>query len=161
MAKEEKHTELVRKKEAHPVSAFGEMENYYDKFFRHPFSLISRPAWPGFDFPKLEEVSPSVDIFEEKGDMVIKAEIPGMKKEDVNVSIMENIVTISGEKHQEEKVEKKDYHRVERRYGSFCRRFQVPANVSSDEVKASFKDGVLEVRIPKAEAEKQKNIKIS
>lgn len=67
IAKEEKNTELVRKKEAHPVSTFGEMENYYDKFFHHPFSLMARLAWPGFDFPKLEEVSPSVDIFEEKG----------------------------------------------------------------------------------------------
>lgn len=161
MAKKEKNTELVKKQEARPVSTFEEMENYFDKFFRHPFSLMARPTWPGFDFPQLDDISPSVDIFEEKGDMVIKAEIPGMKKEDVNVSITENTVTISGEKRQEEKVEKKNYHRVERSYGSFCRRFQLPENINSDKIKASFKDGVLEVRLPKTKEGKKKKITIS
>jgi HSP20 family protein len=93
--------------------------------------------------------------------MVIKAEIPGMKKEDVNVSITGNTVTISGEKKQEEKVEKKDYYRVERSYGSFCRNFRLPDDVNSDKVKASFKDGVLEVRMPKTKEGKQKKIEIS
>lgn len=160
MAKKEKGSELVKKEATRPVSTFEEMENYFDRFFRQPFSMMARPAWHGFDFPRLDDVSPSVDIFEEKGDMVIKAEMPGIKKEDVNVSITDSMVTISGQKKQEEKVEKKDYHRVERSYGSFCRRFQLPENVNSDKVKASFKDGVLEVRLPKTKAGKKKKVAI-
>ena len=161
MAKKEAKAELVKKEEARPVSQFDEMESYFDRFFRHPFSMMTRPTWPAFDFPKMEDISPSVDIFEEKGEMVIKAEMPGMSKDDVNVSITENTVTISGEKKQEEKVEKKDYYRVERSYGSFCRSFRLPENVNSDKVKASFKEGVLEVRIPKTKEGKQKKVEIS
>ena len=114
MAKKEAKAELVKKEETRPVSQFEEMGSYFDRFFRHPFSMTARPLWPAFDLPKMDDISPSVDIFEEKGDMVIKAEMPGMNKEDVNVSITENTVTISGEKKQEEKVEKKDYSRVDR-----------------------------------------------
>ena len=160
MAKKDKDA-LMIKGEAHPVSTFEEMENYFDKFLRNPFSLMTRPAFSGFDFPKIDDISPSVDIFEDKNDMVIKAEMPGMKKEDVNISITESSVTISGEKKQEDEVEKKDYHRIERSYGSFCRRFQLPDNVNSDKVKASFKNGVLEVRLPKTKKMKQKKVTIS
>ena len=117
--------------------------------------------WPTFDFPKMDEIFPPVDIFEEKGDMVIKAEMPGMNKEDVNVSITENTVTISVEKKQEEEVENKGYYRVERSYGSFCRSLWLPENVNGDKVKASFKDGVLEVRLPKTKKGKQKKVTIS
>ena len=161
MAKEEKKAALVKKEETQPVSAFEEMENYFNNFFRHPLSLMTRPPWPRLDFPKLDDISPTVDIFEEKGDMVIKAEMPGIKKEDVDVSVTENMVTISGEKKQEEKVEKRNYHRVERNYGSFCRRFQLPEGVNSDKVKATFQNGVLEVRLPKTKKGKQKKVTIS
>ena len=161
MIKKKAKAEMVKKEETRPVSQFEEMESYFNRFFRHPFSMTRRPVWPAFDFPKMDEISPSVDIFEEKGDMVIKAEMPGMNKEDVNVSITENTVTISGEKKQEEKVEKKDYYRVERSYGSFCRSFRLPENVNSDKVKASFKGVVLEVRIPKTKGGKQKKVAIS
>ncbi len=161
MAKKEAKAELVKKEETRPVSQFEEMESYFDRFLRHPFSMMTRPTWPAFEFPKMDDISPSVDIFEEKGNMVIKAEMPGMNKEDVNVSISENMVTISGEKKQEEKVEKKDYYRVERSYGSFCRSFRLPENVNGDKVKASFKKGVLEVRIPKTKEGKQKKVTIS
>ncbi len=161
MAKNKAKAELVKKEEVHPVSMFEEMESNFDRFLRHPFSMMMRPTRSAFDFPKMDDISPSVDIFEEKGDMVIKAEMPGMSKEDVNVSITENTVTISGEKKQEEKVEKKDYYRVERSYGSFCRSFRLPENVNGDKVKASFKDGVLEVRLPKTKEGKQKKITIS
>ena len=93
--------------------------------------------------------------------MVVKAEIPGISKDDLNVSLTEDSLTISGEKKQEEKVEKKDFHRVERSYGSFSRSFRLPDNVDGSKAKASFKDGVLEVRIPKTKATKQKKIPIS
>merc|ERR1711879_915156 len=140
---------------------FDEMERYFDQLFKNPFSLMTRSSWPGFDFPRMEGMSPSVDIFEEKGKVIIKADIPGINKDDLDVSITENTVTISGEKKQEEKVERKDYHREERRYGSFCRRFRLPADVDADKAEASFKNGVLEISLPKTKESKQKKVTIS
>jgi HSP20 family protein len=161
MAKEEKKANIAKTEATHPVSPLEEMENYFNSFFRHPLSLMASPTWPRLDLPKLNDISPSVDIFEENGDMVIKAEMPGIKKEDVDVSVTENMVTISGEKRQEEKVEKRNYHRVERNYGSVCRRFQLPEGVNSDKVKATFQNGVLEVRLPKTKKGKEKEKKIT
>lgn len=161
MATKEEKAELISKEETHPVAPFEEMERYFDRFFKHPFSLMARPSWAGFDFPLMEGMSPSVDIFEEKGKVIIKAELPGINKDDLDVSITENTVTISGEKKQEEKVERKDYHREERRYGSFCRKFRLPENVDADKAEASFKKGVLEIRLPKTKESKQKKVTIS
>ena len=162
MTDKKEKTELVTKEETRLDTPLGEMERYFDRFFRHPFSLMT-PGWPlrEFSFPKLGEISPSVDIFEEGGEMVVKAELPGIAKENLNVSITENTLTITGEKKQEEKVEKKDYHRIERSYGSFTRSFRLPDNVNGDKAKASFKDGVLEVRVPKTKETKQKKVTIT
>jgi HSP20 family protein len=136
------------------LAPFDEMERWFDDFFRRPFLTSS---WlPRLRFPEVGDISPSVDIYEDKNDVVIKAEIPGMKKEDVSVSISDEILTISGEKKAEENVEKKNYHRIERTFGSFTRRMRLPPGLQEDKVKAVFKDGVLEVRIPKTEAAKQK-----
>ena len=160
MTDKKEKTELVIKEETRPDTSFREMERYFDRFFRHPFSLMT-PQWPFRDFPKLGEISPSVDIFEEGGEMVVKAELPGITKENLHVTITENTLTITGEKKQEEKVEKKDYHRLERSYGSFTRTFRLPDNVTGDKAKASFKDGVLEVRVPKTKESKEKKITIT
>jgi len=107
-------------------------------------------------------ISPEMDIFEDGNDVVVKAEMPGMKKEDIEVNLTDDTVTVSGEKKKEEKVEKKDYYRVERSYGSFSRSFRLPKEVQSDKAKATFKDGVLEIRVPKtAEAiSKEKKLTI-
>ena len=163
MAKKKEKAELVPKEETRPdfSSPFSELESYFDRFFRQPFSMMTHPAFTMGDFPKLGRISPSVDIFEEGDEMVVKADIPGISKEDLSVSITENTLTISGEKKQEEKVEKKDFHRVERSYGSFCRNFRLPDNVNGDKAKASFNDGVLEVRIPKSKAAKAKQVPVS
>lgn len=160
MADKKEKKELGTKEETRPDISFGEMEQYFDRFFRHPFSLVT-PGWPFRDFPKIGDISPSVDIFEEGAEMVVKAELPGIAKENLHVTIAENTLTITGEKKQEEKVEKKDYHRIERSYGSFTRSFRLPDNVNGDKAKASFKDGVLEVRVPKTKETKQKKITIT
>lgn len=160
MTEKKEKTELVTKEETRPDTYFGEMERYLDRFFRHPFSLMA-PTWPFREFPRMGDISPSVDIFEEGGEMVVKAELPGITKEDLKVTITDNILTLTGEKKQEEKIEKKDYHRVERSYGSFTRSFRLPDNVDGDKAKASFKDGVLEVRVPKTKETKQKKVTIT
>lgn len=159
MAKKETK-ELVKTEPTRALSPFEEMERMFEEFFRRPFSLIG-PSWlPRFGLLEREEISPTVDIFEEGGDVVVKAELPGMKKEDIDVNITDDTITISGEKKKEEKVEKKNYYRLERSHGSFTRSFRMPTEVQTDKAKANFKDGVLEVRIPKTEEAKKKEKKI-
>ena len=149
------------KKEANALSPLGEIDRYFDEIFHHPFSLLGHPLWPQAQFTGKEVISPTVDIFEEGKEVVVKAEIPGMKKSDISVHIGAHNITISGEKKQEKKIDKKDYHRVECSYGSFCRSFRLPETVNSEKAKASFKNGVLEIRIPKSGKTKKKKIAIS
>jgi len=161
MTKTRERTDLTVREKTHPETYFGEIERYIDKLFRHPFSLTS-PSMVFRDYPNIEEMSPSVDVFEDGNDLVLKAELPGIKKEDLNITIGENTITLSGEKRHEEKVERKDYHWSECSYGSFTRSFRLPDYVDVDAAKAAFKDGVLEVRIPKTTVEaKQKKITVS
>jgi HSP20 family protein len=158
---EKEKAELVLKKEPEAISPFGEMERYFDEIFHQPFSIFGRPMWPRVQFPNQEMMSPTVDIFEEGTEMVVKAELPGIKKDDINIDISENSMTISGKKKQEKKIDRKDYHRIECSYGSFCRSFRLPDTVNSDNAKASFKDGILEIRMPNSDKGKKKKITIS
>jgi HSP20 family protein len=139
---------LAKTEPTSALSPFEEFERRFEDFFRRPFSLMEAPwlrRWPAL----AGEVSPAMDIFEEGGDIVVKAEIPGMKKEEIHVDINEKAVTVSGEKRKEEKVERKDYVHLERTFGSFARTFALPAEVQTDKARATFKDGILEVRMPK------------
>jgi len=144
-------------------STFGEMEHWFDNVFKRELSLFGQPWWPRSRFSEMGDASPSVDIFREGNDIVVKAEVPGMDKKDLDVVITEDKITVSGEKKKEEKVEKKDYYRFERSEGSFARSFRLPENVQTDKAKATFKKGVLEVRIPvSTEArKKEKKLEIS
>lgn len=139
-------------------SPFEEMEQMFEDFLQRRFLT---PSWlPRLRFPDFADVSTSVDMFEEGEDLVIKAEIPGMKKEEISIDFSGDIVTISGEKKSEEKTERKDFYRVERSFGSFSRKLRLPVEIQIDKSHASFKNGVLEIRMPKSEAEKQKVRKI-
>jgi HSP20 family protein len=160
MAKKESK-EVVKSEPAHPISPIEEMEKRFEEFFRRPFSMLG-PSWfPALRMPELGEVSAKVDIFEDGNDVVVKAELPGMKKDDLEVNLTDDTITVSGEKKKEEKIEKKDYYRVERSYGSFTRSFRLPKEVQSDKAKASFKDGVLEIRVPKTEEAMKKEKKVT
>ncbi|GBE36382.1 spore protein SP21 [bacterium BMS3Bbin07] len=160
MAKKQESKELVRSEPSKVLAPFEEVERWFEDVFRRPFSLLG-PSWlPRMRFPELEEISPVVDIYEEGDDVVVKAEMPGIKKDDVDVSLTDNTITISGEKKKEEKVEKKNYYRLERSYGSFTRTFRLPAEVQSDKAKAKFKEGVLEIRVPKTEEAKKREKKV-
>ena len=103
---------------------------------------------------------PTVDISETENGYEIRAELPGVSEDDVNVSVTDNVLTVKGEKRQEAETEGKDHHRVERRYGSFQRRFTLPRHIETDAIKAGFKDGVLTLGIPKAEVAKPTEIPI-
>jgi len=128
-----------------------EMNSLFDRLFdRFPERKdISEGIW-----------SPCVDISETKDDLVITAEIPGMKKDDIKISLNDNILTLKGEKRQEKVVDEENYHRIERSYGALHRSFTLPTTVQQDRVKASYKDGVLQITLPKAEEAKPKEIAI-
>jgi HSP20 family protein len=104
--------------------------------------------------------NPSVDIFENKDHLVLEAELPGMKPEDVNISIENNVLTIHGERTFEKKDENDNFHRVERSYGAFTRSFTLPPTVSSENVEATFDNGILRLALAKREEAKPRRIEI-
>ncbi|MFP3999461.1 MAG: Hsp20/alpha crystallin family protein [Desulfobacterales bacterium] len=108
----------------------------------------------------LFEWRPTVDTFEKDNSIMIKAELPGVKKDDVSIDVNNNVLSIKGERKDEEKAEEGNYYRRERFYGKFQRAFTLPDNVDTDKIEASFKDGVLEVKVPKTEESKGKRIEI-
>jgi len=152
--------EVAKTEPAKVPSLLWDMEKWFDEVFRKPFSFM---GFPRVKFPGTEELNPSVDIFEDKNDVVVKAELPGIKKEDIDVTLTDDTISIAGEKKKEEEVEKKNYYRWESSYGSFARTFTLPSEVQTDKVQTQFKDGVLEVRIPKTEEaiKKVKKVKIA
>ncbi len=152
--------ELIKAEPRRWFPPFEEMEREFANIFRRPLSMLEPTWWPRLRTLEQEEVRPTVDIFEEGNDVVVKAELPGMKKEDIDVKVTENMITISGEKKKEEKLEKKNYYRVERAYGSFKHLYSLPSEVQTDKANAHFKDGVLEIRIPKTEEAKKKEKKV-
>ena len=105
--------------------------------------------------------SPRVDIEETDKDVLVTAEIPGMSKEEVKIDIRNNTLTLSGEKKQEKEIKEKNYYRLERRYGSFQRSFVIPAEIDRDKVKASYKDGILSITLPKTKEGQTKKIDVS
>ena len=129
----------------------GEMSRVFDDFFvrRPSLRVLRNVGW-----------SPNIDIADTDEEITLKAELPGMTKEDVDVSITDNILTLRGEKKQEQETKKENYHRIERSYGSFQRIFTLPKSIQSDKIKANFKDGILNINIPKAEEVKPKQIAI-
>ncbi len=103
---------------------------------------------------------PAVDIFENKNELVLKADLPEIEGKDVTIKVEDNVLTLSGERKMSSEVKQENYHRVERAYGSFARSFTLPHTVDREKIKAGFKDGVLTVILPKREENKPKEIKI-
>jgi HSP20 family protein len=133
-----------------------EAERLFGDFFRKPFWGLT---WPE-RFREAGFREPAIEIFEEKDEVVVKAEVPGLKKDDLDINISDHYLTIKGEKKQEEEVKKKGYYYSERSYGSFLRTIDLPKEVQIDKARAHFKDGVLELRLPKTEEAKRKDVKI-
>ena len=104
--------------------------------------------------------APAVDIFETEHELVVKADLPDVKLEDLDIRVENNILTIRGERKFEKKVDEKNYLRVERSYGSFARSFSLANTVNSEAIKADYKNGVLTLSIPKREEAKPKQIKV-
>jgi HSP20 family protein len=105
--------------------------------------------------------APSVDIFEHEGNLVLRAELPGIEPKDVDVRVENNVLTLRGERKFESEVKREKYHRVERAYGTFSRSFTLPNVVDTEKIKAEYKDGVLQVTLPQREEAKPKQIQVA
>lgn len=104
---------------------------------------------------------PTVDIFEtDAHEFVVKADLPDVKREDINLTFENNVLTVRGERKFSDEVKRENYHRVERQYGSFARSFTVPPTVDATRIAASFKDGVLTIRMPQREEARPKQIEV-
>ena len=115
---------------------------------------------PDSAFPLLGAEGPAVDMYQGKDEIVVKAAIPGVKPEDIEIQVTGDILSIKGELKEEEKIEESNYLRKERHFGQFIREFTLPTQVSADKAKAEFEHGVLTLRLPKAEAVKPKSITV-
>ena len=133
-------------------SIHNEMSRLFDNW--------TRPARYRVEGQSLDWM-PVVDILEADEHVEIRAEIPGLSEQDVQVSVTDDVLTLKGEKTQESEENDKKYHRVERSYGRFQRSFTLPANLNPEAIKAKFTNGVLAVSIPKVEKVKPKEIQIS
>lgn len=130
-----------------------DMERMMEDTFRRPLMGFD---WPIFrhllpELGRAGEFTPAVDMYEEGKELVVKAELPGITKENVKVNMVNNTLTITGEKANEERVERKDFLRLERSHGTFTRTLTLPEGLETNKVHAAFTDGVLEIRIPRRE----------
>jgi HSP20 family protein len=140
---------IVRWEPARELSTLqGEMNRLFNAFFEGPENGGAR-RW-----------TPAMDLVESEGDLVLKADLPGLSEDDVKIEVADGILTVSGERKTEHTEQKKGYYRMERSFGSFSRSLSLPDGVDADKIDASFKDGVLEVRIPKPEERQPKRISI-
>ena len=135
---------------------FREMEDLFDRYTK----AVGWPHGSSQDIISAGDWAPRVDISETDKEFTIKAEIPEVKKEDVKVTLDNGILSIRGERKQEKEEKGKKYHKIERHYGSFSRSFTLPDNIDVSKVEAVFKDGMLNLRIPKTAAEKSKLIEV-
>ena len=129
----------------------SEMDRVWDSFF------ATKPAVKAGEGG---EWFPSLDVTETKNDILVKAEIPGMDPKDIDISLNNDILTIKGEKKQEKEEKEENYHLIERSYGKFVRSVKLPGEVKSDKINASYKNGVLNITLPKSEEAKKKEVKI-
>jgi len=133
------------------LSMQREINRMFDDFFRsdRDDSSLLAATW-----------RPAVDITEEDDAFIAKVELPGVNKDDVKITMQDNVLTVRGEKKEEKKGKEGNAHRVERYYGSFQRSFSLPTTVKSDKIEAEYKDGILTISMPKAEEAKPKQIEV-
>ncbi len=131
------------------VSLREDMDRLFNAFFGKPLAEESEGVW-----------IPVIDIEEDNENFIVSAELPGLKKEDVKISVRGNLLTISGERKKEIETKNKTYHRVERMYGKFSRTISLPSDVDVGKIKAVYKDGVLHITLPKPETMKSKEIEV-
>lgn len=144
---------LVRWNPLREMAAVNQsLDRWFDDSFFAPRRLTGAT--------NLSTWNPAVDVYEESDRFVIKAELPGLDRQDIEVDLNDRVLTLKGERSYENEVKEDGYYRKERAFGKFHRAFTLPANLNADEIKAEFKDGLLTINIPKPEEEKPKQITI-
>ena len=143
--------ELVR---FEPFAGFGNLRSVFNGLFDENLGRSSTQ-------PSVSKWYPAVDVLESKDSYLIRAELPGMRNEDLKTEVNEGMLTLSGERKFEEPANGVEYHRVERAAGKFSRSFYLPQTVKHDGIKATYRDGILEVQVPKADEAKPRQIAIS
>lgn len=139
-----------------PYGAVASLQNSINKLFNDAFTRTNVDE----DFA-LSAWKPVVDIFDKDDAIAIHVELPGVKKEDVAIEVKDNVLTLRGERSESQEIKEDKYYRKERTFGSFHRAFSLPSAINPDTIKATFKDGILEIEIPKPEEQKPKQVKIS
>jgi HSP20 family protein len=154
---------LIRWKPLRDVTAWHPVANMFDEFnsvHNEIDRVFDRFRGGEFDTNATQSWLPAVDISEQENSFVIKAELPGVDKKDVKITVQNDVLTIKGEKKQESEKKGENYHRTERSYGSFQRSFTLPATIASEKIDASYDNGVLILNLPKLEEAKPKEIEV-
>jgi HSP20 family protein len=134
------------------ISVGDTLDRFFDDWFYRPSNMWLAPSWT--------EALP-LDVYKEDGNLVIKAEVPGVASEDIEISVKDQVLTISGETRSEDEVKEENYLRRERRYGSFYRSLVLPAEAEGDKAEAAFEDGILTITVPVAEEPQPEAVKIA
>ncbi len=141
-----------------PVAELGTIQNEMNRLFN---TFFDQPSATGRNAPGARRWIPPMDLVETGDHYVLRADLPGLSDEDVNVQLEDNVLTISGERTAEHEDQQEGYYRLERAFGAFSRSLTLPEGVDPDSVQAHFDRGVLEIRIPKPEQKKPKTVQIT
>ena len=139
-----------------PFEEMSDMQERINRLFDDSFTRYPAARQETFE----KTWAPPVDIYEDKDRIVVKAEVPGIKKDEMLIEVKDNVLSLTGERKQEEETMRDNYHRIELAYGKFSRSFSLPNSVKADKVKAVYKDGILEITLPKVEEVKAIPIKV-
>jgi HSP20 family protein len=133
-------------------------DQWFEDFWSRPFSRLRGPDfWPQSISPR----APALDVFEQKNELIVKTEIPGLTKDEIDIRLDGNVLTIKGQKKKDEDIKEHNYYRRERVFGTFFRRVELPVEIHADKVNAVFKGGVLEIRLPIKDTPRRNSIKVN
>jgi len=161
MAKEgEQRKQVEATTPSRAVTPLDEMERWFEEAM--PRGWMRRWGWPSWGelTRPMERFAPRVDVIDRDSEVIVRAEVAGVKKEDLDISLTDNAVTIKGSTRREEEAEEGDYYRCEIASGAFARTVGLPAAVDTEKAKAAFTDGIVEVRIPKVSKAKRRRIDV-
>jgi HSP20 family protein len=157
-----KRSEMVEAVPRREIDLFDEMDRAFDTLFHrgwmHPFRAML-PEWGRLE-QRLDFVAPRVDVIDREEEVLVRAEIPGVEKKDIHVDLSGQLLTIKGERRHEARKEKGEYFRAEIASGSFSRTIRMPEDVDREKAEAEFKDGMLEVRLPKTHKTPRRQIEV-
>jgi HSP20 family protein len=153
--------EIQKAAPARALNPFEEMDRLFENFFRRGWMRPFRWDWPaGGELAPFEGKWPRADIVDRDADILVRVEVPGVDKKDLDITVTDNTVTVKGTSSREQKEEKGEYYRCEITRGAFSRTMTLPSGVDGSKAKAAFRDGVLEITIPKLEKAKRHNVKV-